>query len=242
MHANGLGGNDTIDIGDVGEFAVTAAGGSGDDTLTGGPAAGTLLGGSGNDKIDAGGGLDVVNGDNGDDEVTVRDGNADVARGGAGNDSVVADAEGIDVLDGFEAVDRTQVVAPPPVITPAPGATPAVTIAGRSVKVNRSKRTASIRISCPAGSSGSCVGSLSLLTAKHVKLGGLNAVLQLGSVRYVLASGASASVKVKLARGVERLADRHGRIAVRAVASTGSSGQIASSAKRLTLTLGRTGR
>jgi Ca2+-binding RTX toxin-like protein len=244
MHANGLGGDDTISIGDVGDYAVTAAGGSGDDALSGGPSADTLLGGSGNDKIDAGGGIDVVNGDDGDDEVVVRDGNADVARGGAGTDSVVADAEGIDILDGFEAVDRTQVIAPAPVITPAPApsVTRAVSIAGGSVKVNRSRRIASLRISCPAASSANCTGSLALLTAKSVKLGGLKVVLQLGSARYSVAAGASVTVKVKLVSGIGRIADRRGHIAVRAVASTGSSGQIASSSKRLTVALSKKGR
>src|SRR5881392_1611063 len=35
MHANGLGGDDSISVGDVGAFEVTGAGGSGNDTLTG---------------------------------------------------------------------------------------------------------------------------------------------------------------------------------------------------------------
>ena len=92
MHANGLGGDDTITVGDVGGFSVTASGGSGNDTLTGGGSSETFLGGSGNDTINPGGGIDVVSGDEGDDQVNVRDSTADVARGGAGNDSVVADA------------------------------------------------------------------------------------------------------------------------------------------------------
>ena len=73
MHANGLGGDDTITVGDVGSYSVTASGGSGNDTLTGGGSSETFLGGSGNDTINPGGGIDVVSGDEGDDQVNVRD-------------------------------------------------------------------------------------------------------------------------------------------------------------------------
>ena len=56
MHANGLGGDDTITVGAVGSYSVTASGGSGNDTLTGGGSSETFLGGSGNDTISPGGG------------------------------------------------------------------------------------------------------------------------------------------------------------------------------------------
>src|SRR5829696_2830766 len=120
LHVNGLGGDDSVIVGEVGAFSVTAGGGSGNDTLTGGGSPETLLGGSGNDTITAGGGLDVVSGDEGDDRINVRDRTADVARGGDGNDSVVADAGQLDILDGFETVDRTPDVTPPPAVTPPP--------------------------------------------------------------------------------------------------------------------------
>ena len=107
LHANGLGGNDSLTVGEVGVFEVTGAGGAGNDTLTGGGSSELFLGGSGNDTINPGGGLDIVSGDDGDDQVNVRDRTADLARGGAGSDSVIADNGQIDILDGFEAVDRT---------------------------------------------------------------------------------------------------------------------------------------
>ena len=47
---------------------------------------------------------------------------------------------------------------------------------------------------------------------------------------------------MRLPRGVERLADRNGRLKVLAVASTGTSGKIASTSQRLTLVLGSKGR
>jgi Ca2+-binding RTX toxin-like protein len=232
MHANGLGGNDAISVGEVGSYSVTGTGGSGDDTLNGAGSSDTFLGGSGNDTITPGGGLDVVSGDEGDDHVDIRDNTADVARGGAGNDSVVADAAALDVLDGFEAIDRTPVVSPPPVDT----STRPVTIRGGTVKVRNGR--ASIRVSCPAGSPVNCAGSLVLRTAKRVKLGGLRVVLQLGSARYDLAPGAAKTVTVRLASGSRRLAARNGRLAVLAVASTGPAGQLAESSRRLTLALG----
>ena len=232
LHADGLGGNDAITVGDVGVFEVTVSGGPGDDTLTGGSSSETFLGGSGNDAITPGGGLDVVSADEGDDQVNVRDRTADLARGGAGNDSAVADNGQLDILDSFEAVDRTPNVTPPPVDT----RTRPVTIRGDTVKVK--KGTASIRVSCPAISSGNCTGSLVVRTAKRIKLAGVKTTLQLGSARYNLAPGASRSVRVKLANGSRRLADDKGRLKVLAVASTGRSGKIAQSSRRLTLTLG----
>jgi Ca2+-binding RTX toxin-like protein len=236
MHANGLGGDDAITVGNVGTFAVTASGGSGNDTLTGGSSSETLVGGSGNDTINPGGGLDFVSGDDGDDTVNVRDNTADLALGGVGNDTVVADTPDLDILDGFEKVDRTQV--DPAVDT----STRPVTIKGGTVKVNRAKHTASIRVSCPADSPANCTGSLVLRTARPVHLRGVKAIFELGSARYDIAPGAAVTLKVKLARGSERLADRKGHLKAVAVASTGSSGKIASTTRGLTLALGSAAR
>jgi len=232
MHANGLGGNDSISVGEVGSYEVTGSGGPGNDTLTGAGSSETFLGGSGNDTITPGGGIDVVSADDGDDQVNIRDRTADLARGGAGNDSVVADVGQLDVIDGFETVDRTPNATPGPVSTP----THPVTIRGGKVKVKR--RIASIKVSAPADASGKSTGSLTLRTAKAVKLAGLKVALQLGSARYDIAPGASKTLKVKLAKGSQRLAGSRRQLKVVAVASTGAAGQIARSSKRLTLTLG----
>ncbi|HET7048217.1 MAG TPA: calcium-binding protein [Solirubrobacteraceae bacterium] len=232
MHANGLGGDDTLTVGDVGSFSVTGSGGPGNDTLTGSGSSETLLGGSGNDTITPGGGIDAVFGDAGDDTVNIRDNTADLAVGGDGNDSVIADTANLDILDGFETIDRTQVITPPPVDK----ATRPVTIKGGTVKVT--KGTAPIRVSCPAVSPDNCTGSLRLLTAQGVRLAGHNVVVQLGSARYNLAPGISTTVRVKLARGSRNLASRKGHLKVVAVASTGPSGKIATSSRHLTLALG----
>jgi len=231
LHANGLGGNDALTVGEVGAYEVTGSGGLGNDTLTGGGSSETFLGGSGNDTISPGGGIDVVSADDGDDQVDIRDRTADLARGGAGNDPVVADVGQLDILDGFETVDRTPNATPGPVNT----ATQPVTIGGGKVKVKRG--IALIKVSAPAGASGNSTGTLTLRTAKAIRLAGLKVALQLGSKRYSIAPGASKTLKVKLAKGTQRLAGRQGRLKVVAVASTGASGQIAQSSRRLTLTL-----
>ena len=232
MHANGLGGADAITVGEVGSYSVTASGGPDADTLTGGGSSETFLGGSGNDSITPGGGLDVVFGDEGDDQVNIRDNTADVARGGDGSDSVVADTVNLDIVEGFETVDR-------PFVTPSviDTSTRPVTIRGGTVKVN--KGIASIKVSSPPTSTGNSTGSLVVRSAKSVKLAGLKGVVQLGRARYNLAPGVSKTLKVKLAKGSKRLADRKGHIKVLAVASTGPSGKIAQSSRRLTLALGK---
>jgi Ca2+-binding RTX toxin-like protein len=235
MHANGNGGNDTIVIGDVGAFAVTASGGAGDDTLTGGPSADTLLGGSGNDAITGGGGLDIVQGDDGNDTVNVRDGGADLARGGDGSDSVVSDAANVDLIDGFETIDRPAVTVTAP---PADNPTRPVVIKGGTLKARNG--VVSVAVTCPANSPGTCTGTLDLLTARSVKIGGLKAVLRLGSARYSVAPGTTKTVKVRLARGAQRLADRKGHLKVLAIATTGPAGKAASSSKGVTLALGKT--
>jgi hypothetical protein len=60
----------------------------------------------------------VVFGEPGDDHVNVRDRTADVAFGGEGNDTAVADPGNLDVLNGFESIDRTLNAVPPPVTPP----------------------------------------------------------------------------------------------------------------------------
>jgi Ca2+-binding RTX toxin-like protein len=250
MHANGVGGDDTITVGNVGRYSVTASGGAGNDTLTGGSSSETFLGGSGNDTINAGAGDDVVFGGEGDDQVNVRDNSADLAFGGDGNDTVVADSANLDTLEGFERVDRTPLITPPPVtipppvvpptphVTPPPGdtSTRPVTIHGGIVKAIRG--TVSIKVSCSASSPGNCTGTLTLRTARGAKVAGRNVAVRLGSARYNLAPGVSKTLKVKLGSS-RRLADRKSHVKVLAVSSTGLSGKNAQSSQRLTLALGK---
>lgn len=264
LHVNGRGGNDEFHIGSVGTFSVVAAGDAGNDALVGGGSADTLLGGSGDDLIAGDGGHDIVSGDEGDDEVLVRDGIADVAFGGTGNDTVSADRE-LDVLDGFETVLPAPVETPPPDTPPAGvGAPPDVSappevsaapdvpgprageparsvatsphpviIRGHTVRVR--DRGAVIRMTCASTAPGTCMGSLVLRTATRVKLGGSRRILELGRARYNITPGTSRDVKVKLAKVIERVANRKGRVRVVAVAS--SAGATPVSSRGLTLDL-----
>ena len=90
---------------------------------------------------------------------------------------------------------------------------------------------------CPATASADCIGSLTLRTAKAIRLAGVSAVLELGSRRYEVAPGTAKTLRVRLAKGSTRLAGRNGRLKVRAIASTGASGKTAQSSRRLTLAL-----
>jgi Ca2+-binding RTX toxin-like protein len=249
-HANGLGGDDTITVGDVGSYSVTASGGAGNDTLIGGSSSETFVGGSGNDTINPGGGHDVVFGGEGDDTVNIRDHTADLAFGGDGNDTVVADNGNVDTVEAFERVDRTPndtpppFATPPPVVTPPPAVKPPhddastrpVTIRGGIVKAI--KGTVSIRVSCPASSPRNCTGTLTLHTARGATAAGRTVALQLGSTRYNVAPGVSKTLKVKLAHNGRRLADRRGHLKVLAVSSTGRSGKVAQNSQRITLAIG----
>lgn len=104
-----LGGNDKITgaggfgTGVAATIALTAVGGTGDDTITGGDAADVLSGGDGNDIIKGGASGDTLEGDAGNDTLTGEAGN-DSLDGGAGNDtlneSATADGAGDDTLVG----------------------------------------------------------------------------------------------------------------------------------------------
>jgi Ca2+-binding RTX toxin-like protein len=228
LHANGLGGDDTITVGEVSGLSVTSTGGSGNDTLVGGTSSQTFLGGSGNDTINPGGGIDFVFADEGDDQVNVRDGTTDFASGDEGTDSVVADRGKIDVLEGFENVDRTPDDDDDD--SPRP-----VKIRGGKVKVQKGR--ASIKVMCPANSPASCTGSLAIRLAERVRDAGRKVGLELGHARFNLVPGSSRTVKVKLAKRSRRLAARNGHLKVIVVASTGPAGKPAQSSRRLTLLL-----
>jgi Ca2+-binding RTX toxin-like protein len=118
-----LGGNDTLVAAAGVKLALIADGGAGDDKLMGTDAPDMLTGGTGDDRLEGGFGNDVVDGGDGRDALALRDGEADVGRGGAGTDSAVADALGVDTVNAdVESVDRPPL---PPEPAPLPPASPA---------------------------------------------------------------------------------------------------------------------
>jgi len=195
---NTLAGNDSLTTTPGIGIAVVADGGAGNDTFTGADEPDTFSGGSGDDALDPGAGNDVADGGEGNDALTIRDGAGDLARGGAGADSAVADATILDaVAPDVETVSRT--ASPPP-----PPAAGAATIA-RTGRV--AKGVATVSVSCPAGVSG-CKGVVTLLSAKAMKAGRVKAPLVLGRKAFTLKAGEKKSVKVKLASGTARLAKK----------------------------------
>jgi Ca2+-binding RTX toxin-like protein len=237
LRVNGLGGNDSVSASaGVGAHTLLSVdGGAGADTVSGSEGPDVIIGGAGNDALSGDAGDDAISADDGDDIVEVRDNTPDRADGGAGNDSVVADRADLDTVAGFKTLERTPDATPPPVVTPPPvdTSTRPLIIRGGTVKVG--KHAATIRVSCPAISPGNCTGSLTLRTAKTVRIARHKLVRRLGRVHYDLARGSSSLLRVKLAARTRRLADRKGRLNVLALASTGPAGDIAHSSRHLTL-------
>jgi len=207
-------------------------GNGGDDTITGGDTSDTIFGGEGADTLSGGGGPDVIEGEVGDDTIQVRDGVADVVRGGSGNDSAVVDDK--DGLDGVENVDAPAVVVPPVADVKALAAT--LTTGKLKLKRSHGRLLASLPVSCPAAEAGGCAATLTLQTAKAVKLGrGLRGVVALGAKRVSLKAGGRATVTIALAGGVAKLASK-GRLATRAsIVSRDAAGNVATSSRSLSL-------
>jgi Ca2+-binding RTX toxin-like protein len=235
LDARGLGGNDTFAAqpGTGALLAVTADGGSGDDVLTGAEEADTFSGGTGNDQLTGGAGPDSLDGQDGDDALRARDDAGDLARGGAGNDNAQVDR--VDVVDGIESLD---VPAAPP--APDTKAT-AARIAGNSAAVRIRNGRASVRLSlsCPAAEAGGCAGSVTLFSAKAIKIGSQRVIVRLGSANYRLNAGQRRTVTVRLPKGTRKLA-KNRRIATRAQTVTrDQAGNVAVGTKALSLRLPR---
>ncbi|HEX5609566.1 MAG TPA: calcium-binding protein [Solirubrobacterales bacterium] len=217
-------------------LTVTANGGAGDDQLTGADEEDAFLGGEGDDVLTGGAGNDVLGGEAGDDQLLARDGVADFVRGGAGNDSAQVDAAPIDGVSDVEDIDAP---APPeePVEEPKkeepkqpeqpkPGDTKATPVTLGATKVAKAgkKLFAQLPLSCPSTETGGCQVSVTLQTAKAVKLGAVKAIVVLGSANVTLAPGATATAKIPLKASASALA-KGGKLAAKALfTSTDSAG------------------
>jgi Ca2+-binding RTX toxin-like protein len=238
LDARGQDGNDSLTVANgLAPFSILAQGGAGNDTLTGANGAETLLGGSGNDALTGGAGTDLLQGDEGDDSLALRDDEGDIGRCGAGAaDTAVADHAGLDFLDGCETEDRS---APPEDPPADPPVTPPVvelpSIAGGKLPVRRGR--AVIELSCAATATGGCDGILRLLTARAVRLGGVRGVVLLGQVAYELDAGETETVRVKLARGHQKLARRDEISAKALLTASAASGNPAPSQQKVKLAL-----
>ena len=90
-------------------------------------------------------------------------------------------------------------------MTPAPAPAAGAATLAKTAKVK--KGTATLKVSCPAGTAG-CNGSVTLLTTKSLKAGKLKAALVLGRKSYALKAGETKSIKIKLASGTAKLAKK----------------------------------
>jgi Ca2+-binding RTX toxin-like protein len=223
---------------------VAADGGAGNDILTGGDGNETLLGGAGNDVLTPGGGSDVADGGDGDDQLFTRDGVGDLVRGGAGTDSAQTDAPTVDAISDIEALDATAVATTPPGVPPGvPPAPDTIALLPTLGKVAVTRRhgqlLARIPISCPAGESGGCRTTLTLQTAKAIRLGRVRAVLVLGSKAVRLGQGQRSTVSIRLAGSIAALAKR-GKISARVqITSSDAAGNATTRSLRLSLRIPR---
>jgi Ca2+-binding RTX toxin-like protein len=203
---------------------VAADGGSGDDLLVGDEEADSFFGGSGNDTLAPGDGADLADGEEGNDQLSARDRTGDLVRGGVGIDSAQTDAVIVDAINGVEALDATPLAAPPP-----SGDTKALLPKVGKAKLisSHGKLVARVPLTCPAAEAGGCQMTLTLKTAKAVRLGGVRAVLVLGSKSADLRPGQRSTVSVRLVGGAAELR-RHGMLPVRArIATQDAAGNFA---------------
>jgi Ca2+-binding RTX toxin-like protein len=227
LTVSGGGGDDqfTVSPGLAG-LLVTADGESGNDSLSGSEEADSFLGGDGNDTLTGGAGSDLLDGQQGDDRLLARDGHGDLVRGGTGNDSAQTDALTVDAVDGVETIDAT----PPP---PAPDTRALLPTLGHITVVrSHGHLIARVPLSCPAAETGGCQTTVTLTTAKTIRLGRVRARVILGSQSVSLRGGQRGTLSIRLAAGVATLA-RHGRlstlvqIATRDAAGNAASRQVA---------------
>ncbi len=235
---NGLGGNDAFKVHDEGSaMTVAADGGAGNDELTGADEADSFFGGSGNDLLIGGAGSDLLDGQEGEDRMLARDGTSDLVRGGAGNDSAQTDRITVDAVDGVETLEATPAPVPtpgpPPTVPPKPQPKAVDTnallpkVGQFSAAHSHGKLIARAPVECPAAEAGGCRTSLTLETAKAVKLGKVRAVLVLGSATVSLAPGQSKTVQVRVNGGAAALA-KNGKLATRVqVSSSDAAGNTA---------------
>jgi Ca2+-binding RTX toxin-like protein len=229
LTVNGQGADDQLTVSPgLPGLIVTADGGSGNDSLTGAEEADSLVGGSGIDTLTGSGGSDLLDGQDGDDRLVARDGRGDLVRGGTGNDSAQTDALTVDLVDGVETIDATP--------SPVSDSRALVPTLGR-IRVIRSSGhlRARVPLSCPAAEAGGCQTTVTLTTAKTVRLGRVRATVVIGSRSKSLRAGQRSTLSITLATGVAGLA-RRGKLATRVqIATRDAAGNTAS--RRVTRSL-----
>ena len=141
-------------------------------------------------------------------------------------------ADAADVLAEIESAD----------VTPAAD-TKATALRVISKRINSKLRrgiyTARVRVECPAVETGGCKGTLSLLTAKSLRIRGVKVPSALlVSKSYTLRPGQRRTLAMKLPRGIGKFADSKRRLSLRAQSiSRDAAGNVATRASKLTVRL-----
>jgi Ca2+-binding RTX toxin-like protein len=221
LAVNGGGGDDQLIVspGSPG-LLVAADGGAGNDTLTGSEENDSFSGGTGNDVLTPGGGPDLADGGPGDDQLYTRDGTPDLVHGGAGTDRAQTDSVVVDASDGIEMLDATPLSA---------GDGKALLPKLGKIKVTRRHGSllARVPVSCPKAEAGGCRTTLTLETAKAVRLGKVRAVLVLGSKSARLRPGQRSTLSIRLVGGAAGVA-KAGKLPARVrIASRDAAGNFA---------------
>jgi len=146
----------------------------------------------------------------------------------------------VDIVNTVESVDATA----PPVVTPPPAADTTATAArvgsGRvAVTIRRGRASTRLSIECPAAEAGGCAGTLTLTSAKPVRIGSARVIAVLGSARYSLKAGERKSVTVALPKGVRKLAAKRAIAARAQTISRDAAGNVAVGSRAVSLRFAR---
>ena len=128
------------------------------------------------------------------------------------------------------------------VVTPPPAADTRATAASvgtrrADVRVRRGRASAKLSISCPAGEAGGCIGTVTLTTAKAVKIGSERVIAVLGSARYSLEAGQRKTVTVALSKSVRKLAAKKALGARAQTVTRDAAGNVAVGSRAVSLRL-----
>jgi Ca2+-binding RTX toxin-like protein len=223
-----------------GSSAFSLNGGLGADRLRGSSADDKINGGKGDDILIGGDGSDRIRGSAGNDQIDSADnGTADRVKCGPGTDLVATDLDAAgkpigDVIGkDCEQVVQKQVDfscnGPACLFEDSPGETEpiddgyetdcaAVASLGKSAKI--SKRSTKLKLTAPAASAGTCVGTLRMDAKLRSRKGKKVKKIKLGSASFSIAPGKSGTVKVKLTKRGAKLVKKFKRVRALVTVST----------------------
>ena len=113
-------------------------------------------------------------------------------------------------------------------------------VATRSVEIQQTvEQTTRISVECPPAEAGGCKGTLTLLSAKPLRIGSAKVIAVLGSARYTLKPGERKTVTVALPKGVRKLAVKRAIAARAQTVTSDAAGNVAVGSRTVSLRLAR---